>query len=107
MLPNQQWLNIVGLNAVGLQRINHFHGMLEICRKRSMAKNLAALAAALPAELKYDFFPQTWQLPGQLNAFLAAAKAAGKKQAYIVKPDAGCQVRASEVSSTAVWITKK
>ena len=76
-----------------LQRINHFHGMLELCRKRSMAKHLSALAALLPPELKYDFFPQTWQLPGQLNAFLAAAKAAGKKQAFIVKPDAGCQVR--------------
>lgn len=57
-----------------------------------MAKHLSALAAAVPPELGYDFFPQTWQLPSQLSAFLAAAKAAGKKQAFIVKPDAGCQV---------------
>lgn len=75
------------------QRINHFHGMLELCRKRSMARALAALAAAAPRSAGYDFFPATWQLPDQLGEFLAAAKASGRKGAFIVKPDAGCQVR--------------
>jgi hypothetical protein len=76
-----------------LQRINHFHGMLELCRKRSMARLLAALAAAAPPSCGYDFFPATWQLPGQLGEFLAAARAGGRKATFIVKPDAGCQVR--------------
>jgi tubulin polyglutamylase TTLL6/13 len=75
-----------------LQRINHFHGMLELCRKRSMARLLAGLAAAAPPGCGYDFFPATWQLPGQLGEFLAAARAGGKKATFIVKPDAGCQV---------------
>eukprot|EP00879_Flechtneria_rotunda_P024528 GHRR01026004.1.p1 GENE.GHRR01026004.1~~GHRR01026004.1.p1 ORF type:complete len:305 (+),score=91.19 GHRR01026004.1:577-1491(+) len=74
------------------QRINHFHGMLELCRKRAMARSLSALAAAAaPLGISYDFCPYTWQLPGQMTAFLAAAKAAGKKATFIVKPDAGCQ----------------
>eukprot|EP00882_Tetradesmus_deserticola_P026909 GHRQ01029730.1.p1 GENE.GHRQ01029730.1~~GHRQ01029730.1.p1 ORF type:complete len:167 (+),score=102.67 GHRQ01029730.1:995-1495(+) len=65
--------------------------MLELCRKRSMARLLAGLAAAAPPGCSYDFFPPTWQLPGQLRDFLAAAKAAGRKATFIVKPDAGCQ----------------
>eukprot|EP00775_Hariotina_reticulata_P004902 gene4902-5146_t len=73
------------------QRINHFFGMLELCRKRSMARSLAALAAAVPPSAGLDFFPCSWQLPNQLGTFLAAAKAGGKKRVFIVKPDAGCQ----------------
>jgi hypothetical protein len=75
-----------------LQRINHFFGMLELCRKRSMARALAALTAAAGPSAGLDFFPCSWQLPNQLGVFLAAAKAAGKKKVFIVKPDAGCQV---------------
>ncbi|KAF6266193.1 tubulin-tyrosine ligase family-domain-containing protein [Scenedesmus sp. NREL 46B-D3] len=79
------------LRLAPTQRINHFHGMLELCRKRSMARLLAGLAAAAPPGCSYDFFPPTWQLPGQLGDFLAAAKAASRKATFIVKPDAGCQ----------------
>jgi hypothetical protein len=42
--------------------------------------------------LLLDFMPQTWMLPQQLAGFLAAAQSGGRKAAYIVKPDAGCQV---------------
>ncbi len=72
------------------QRLNHFHGMLDICRKRSMALHLQRMAALEPAH--YGFFPTTFVLPGDMPALLADAAGAGRKQAYILKPDAGCQV---------------
>jgi hypothetical protein len=105
------------------QRINHLPGMLELARKRPMARSLTNLAAAaaaaaagvhvcahvrplaaappaagaaaaggLTACASIDFLPQTWQLPQQLPGFLAAACAAGRRAAFIIKPDAGCQV---------------
>lgn len=44
-----------------LQKINHFHGMLEICRKTPLARNMAAMAAAAPEH--YDFCPRSYCLP--------------------------------------------
>lgn len=122
-----------------VQRINHFYGMLELARKRPMARTVSALAAAAAAaaaappyptlsapsnlapqlsaaaesaaaassavaagcptgggpvpSLLLDFMPESWVLPQQLTAFLAAAQAGGRKVPFIVKPDAGCQVR--------------
>ena len=78
------------LLLVLLQRINHFYGMLELCRKKPMAANLSAMAAAAPQH--YDFAPLSFNLPAQLPMLIADAKARGKKQVYIIKPDAGCQV---------------
>ena len=43
------------------QKINHFVGMLEICRKRSLARNLARLEVVNPHE--FDFSPKTYNLP--------------------------------------------
>jgi hypothetical protein len=120
------------------QRINHFYGMLELARKRPMARTVSALAVAAAAaaaappyptlsapsnlapqlsaaaesaaaassavaagcptgggpvpSLLLDFMPESWVLPQQLTAFLAAAQAGGRKVPFIVKPDAGCQV---------------
>lgn len=45
-----------------MQKINHFNGMLELCRKRPMAKNLMRMQKLYPA--LYDFFPRTFNLPG-------------------------------------------
>ena len=90
-----------------LQKINHFTGMLEICRKKALARNLRRVAAKLPAS--FDFAPQTFVLPEELEAFSDAVKgnrasvarkgADGKKKksaktratTFILKPDAGCQ----------------
>ena len=88
-----------------LQKINHFTGMLEICRKKALARNLRRIAAKLPAS--FDFAPQTFVLPEELEAFADAVKSNraraarkgkdGKKKAarrattFILKPDAGCQ----------------
>ena len=90
-----------------LQKINHFTGMLEICRKKALARNLRRVAAKLPAS--FDFAPQTFVLPEELEAFSdavkgnrasAARKGADRKKkksaktratTFILKPDAGCQ----------------
>ncbi|GLC65380.1 hypothetical protein PLESTF_000287300 [Pleodorina starrii] len=74
-----------------VQKINHFSGMLEICRKRAMARNLMKMARQFPQH--FDFFPRTFILPGDKDEFLADIRARGKKQVYILKPDAGCQGR--------------
>jgi tubulin polyglutamylase TTLL6/13 len=58
-----------------------------------MAVHLQRMAAHAPNH--YDFFPTTFVLPADLPALLADAQAAGQRQAYILKPDAGCQVRAA------------
>ena len=90
-----------------LQKINPFTGMLEICRKKALARNLRRVAAKLPAS--FDFAPQTFVLPEELEAFADAVKGNrataarkskdGKKKTraksraatFILKPDAGCQ----------------
>ncbi len=91
-----------------LQKINHFTGMLEICRKKALARNLRRVAAKLPAS--FDFAPQSFVLPEEIEAFSDAVKGnrasaarkgeiSGKKKksaksratTFILKPDAGCQ----------------
>lgn len=80
------------------QKINHFVGMLEICRKKALARNLARIAAKLPHT--FNFAPQTFVLPEELETFMDVVKAnknakTGKNikklPTYILKPDAGCQ----------------
>eukprot|EP00191_Tetraselmis_sp_GSL018_P000237 CAMPEP_0177612540 /NCGR_PEP_ID=MMETSP0419_2-20121207/21293_1 /TAXON_ID=582737 /ORGANISM="Tetraselmis sp., Strain GSL018" /LENGTH=100 /DNA_ID=CAMNT_0019108771 /DNA_START=44 /DNA_END=343 /DNA_ORIENTATION=+ len=39
----------------GYQRLNHFPGMMEICRKAALARNMARMARLLPEQ--YNFFP--------------------------------------------------
>ena len=68
------------------QRINHFPGMNEICRKNSLAWNLARLQRVLPKD--YSFFPKTWVLPGD-----AAELKSQPACTYIVKPQAASQGR--------------
>ncbi|GFR48275.1 hypothetical protein Agub_g10141, partial [Astrephomene gubernaculifera] len=47
------------------QRLNHFPGMLEICRKGALSRHMARMAARLPAE--YRFYPPSLVLPDQLD----------------------------------------
>lgn len=54
------------------QRLNHFPGMLEICRKASLSRHMARLAARLPAH--YGFYPPAMLLPDQLDELVAALK---------------------------------
>lgn len=70
------------------QKINHFTGMLEICRKKSLARNINRISAMFGSE--FDFTPKTFVLPGDMPEFLS--QFAGKKRkTFILKPDAGCQ----------------
>lgn len=44
-----------------MQKINHFPGMAEICRKDLLARNLNRMSKLFPKD--YDFSPRTWLLP--------------------------------------------
>lgn len=76
------------LDMTPFQKINHFPGMHEICRKNHLARNLVRFSKVFPKE--YNFSPKTWSLPVDWVDFRMAHKAR-KKTVYIVKPDHGCQ----------------
>lgn len=90
------------------QKLNHFPGMLEIARKKSLARSLSRMAAVFPTH--YDFHPRTYLLPEAMEAFLAefgggskggGGKGAGKGgregRTFIMKLDNGSQVRGRRV----------
>ncbi|XP_030353710.1 tubulin polyglutamylase TTLL6 isoform X2 [Strigops habroptila] len=70
------------------QKINHFPGMIEICRKDLLARNLNRMLKLFPKE--YKIFPRTWCLPADYGDFRAYG-CVRKKRAFICKPESGCQ----------------
>ncbi|XP_024140559.1 tubulin polyglutamylase ttll6 isoform X3 [Oryzias melastigma] len=70
------------------QKINHFPGMNEICRKDSLARNLNRMLKLFPKD--YNIFPKTWCLPADYSDFQVYTRAK-KSKTYICKPDTGCQ----------------
>ncbi|XP_072880889.1 tubulin polyglutamylase ttll6-like [Hemitrygon akajei] len=72
------------------QKINHFPGMSEICRKDLLARNLNRMLKLFPKE--YNIFPRTWCLPADFGDFQAYCRTR-KPKTYICKPDCGCQGR--------------
>ncbi|PSN41134.1 hypothetical protein C0J52_05208 [Blattella germanica] len=72
------------------QKINHFPGMLEICRKDLLARNLNRMLKLFPKE--YNIFPKTWCLPADFGELIAYSRAK-KNRTYICKPETGCQGR--------------
>ncbi|KFZ48222.1 Tubulin polyglutamylase TTLL13, partial [Antrostomus carolinensis] len=72
------------------QKINHFPGMIEICRKDLLARNLNRMLRLFPKE--YNIFPRTWCLPADYGDFQAYRRAR-KTRTFICKPDSGCQGR--------------
>ncbi|XP_068814501.1 tubulin polyglutamylase TTLL13 isoform X1 [Struthio camelus] len=72
------------------QKINHFPGMTEICRKDLLARNLNRMLKLFPKE--YDIFPRTWCLPADYGDFQAYSRVR-KNRTFICKPDSGCQGR--------------
>ncbi|MEE6503465.1 hypothetical protein FKM82_004830 [Ascaphus truei] len=72
------------------QKINHFPGMIEICRKDLLARNMNRLLKLFPKE--YNIFPRTWCLPAAYGDFQAYCRTK-KNKTYICKPDSGCQGR--------------
>ncbi|XP_075413601.1 tubulin polyglutamylase TTLL13 [Tenrec ecaudatus] len=72
------------------QKINHFPGMTEICRKDLLARNLNRMQKLYPTE--YNIFPRTWCLPADYGDFQTYGRQR-KPRTYICKPDSGCQGR--------------
>ncbi|XP_024377743.1 uncharacterized protein [Physcomitrium patens] len=72
------------------QKINHFHGMLAICRKKSLFCSLSTMRKLFPAD--YMFFPQAFILPNQLSNLLNCFSRS-KVKTFILKPDNGSQGR--------------
>ncbi|XP_019327911.1 PREDICTED: tubulin polyglutamylase TTLL6 [Aptenodytes forsteri] len=72
------------------QKINHFPGMIEICRKDLLARNLNRMLRLFPKE--YNIFPRTWCLPADYGDFQAYRRAR-KNRTFICKPDSSCQGR--------------
>ncbi|XP_072258846.1 tubulin polyglutamylase TTLL13 [Pyxicephalus adspersus] len=72
------------------QKINHFPGMNEICRKDLLARNMNRLLKLFPKD--YNIFPRTWCLPADYGDFQAYCRSK-KNKTYICKPDSGCQGR--------------
>jgi len=72
------------------QRINHFPGMGEICRKDSLARNLQKMRRMHKEE--YHFAPYTWVLPGEYNALcchIRELKRRRRHRTFIIKPHNG------------------
>ncbi|CAH8497195.1 unnamed protein product [Schistosoma turkestanicum] len=78
------------------QKINHFPGMSEICRKDNLARNLKRMFRLFPKD--YNIFPKTWCLPSDWNEVQNYARK-HKSKTFIIKPDNGCQGR-------GIYITK-
>uniref|UniRef100_A0A7M4EIC2 Tubulin tyrosine ligase like 6 n=1 Tax=Crocodylus porosus TaxID=8502 RepID=A0A7M4EIC2_CROPO len=78
------------------QKINHFPGMSEICRKDLLARNMSRMLKLFPKE--FNFFPRTWCLPADYGDLQAYSRSR-KYKTYICKPDSGCQGR-------GIFITK-
>ncbi|XP_064608777.1 tubulin polyglutamylase ttll6-like isoform X3 [Liolophura sinensis] len=78
------------------QKINHFPGMSEICRKDLLARNMNRMHKLFPKE--YNIFPKTWCLPADYGDFLAYTRQK-KNKTYILKPESGCQGK-------GIWVTR-
>ncbi|XP_052793531.1 tubulin polyglutamylase ttll6-like isoform X24 [Mya arenaria] len=78
------------------QKINHFPGMSEICRKDLLARNMNRMLKMFPKD--YNVFPKTWCLPADYGDYQAYCRQK-KNKTYILKPESGCQGR-------GIWVTK-
>lgn len=72
------------------QRINHFPGMGEICRKDFLARNMTKMIKSRPMD--YTFVPRTWIFPSEYTQFQNYVKELKKKRkqkTFIIKPANG------------------
>ncbi|XP_008326976.1 tubulin polyglutamylase TTLL7 isoform X2 [Cynoglossus semilaevis] len=72
------------------QRINHFPGMGEICRKDCLARNMSKMIKCQSQE--YSFIPKTWIFPAEYTQFQNYVKELRRKRkqkTFIVKPANG------------------
>eukprot|EP01138_Halocafeteria_seosinensis_P005460 gb/GECG01005582.1/.p1 GENE.gb/GECG01005582.1/~~gb/GECG01005582.1/.p1 ORF type:complete len:1126 (+),score=144.66 gb/GECG01005582.1/:1-3378(+) len=81
------------------QKLNHFPGMLKICRKTPLARMMKKMSRLFPQE--YRFFPKSWVLPEEWSDFKSQfalrigddgrPQRPKKNRTFIIKPDAGTQ----------------
>ncbi|XP_018408629.1 PREDICTED: tubulin polyglutamylase TTLL7 [Nanorana parkeri] len=72
------------------QRINHFPGMGEICRKDCLSRNMNKMIKCQPHE--YSFIPRTWIFPAeytQYQNYVKELKKKRKQKTFIIKPANG------------------
>nr|XP_041574368.1 neugrin isoform X4 [Taeniopygia guttata] len=81
---------LIGVFLHSFQKINHFPGMIELCRKDLLARNLNRMLRLFPKE--YNIFPRTWCLPADYGDF-HAYRSMRKARTFICKPDNSCQGR--------------
>ena len=82
------------------QRVNMIPGMHDIAKKTSLAKALNRMRLLFPDEFK--FYPMTWTLPGQLDAFRShvdECESRKEKATFICKPSGGSQ-------GTGIYLTR-
>ncbi|XP_012933199.1 tubulin polyglutamylase TTLL6 isoform X1 [Heterocephalus glaber] len=79
------------------QKINHFPGMSEICRKDLLARNMSRMLKMFPKD--FHFFPRTWCLPADWGGLQTYSRSR-KNKTYICKPDSGCQGRGIFITRT-------
>ena len=58
--------------GVCAQAINHFPGMLEICRKAPLARHLRRMRERFPEQ--YSFAPPSWLMPAELDDWRATVR---------------------------------
>ena len=95
----------------GHQKINHFPGMLAICRKDDLAENLNRMRRACGAGGGYDFYPTTYCLPLEWRHFAAAINpvSAPPLPPHQKKSSTGPSVRANkraQINGKTTWIIK-
>ncbi|XP_077134067.1 tubulin polyglutamylase TTLL7 isoform X4 [Ranitomeya variabilis] len=72
------------------QRINHFPGMGEICRKDCLARNMTKMMKCQSHD--YGFIPRTWIFPAeytQYQNYVKELKKKRKQKTFIIKPANG------------------
>ncbi|XP_073819526.1 tubulin tyrosine ligase-like 6B [Musca autumnalis] len=83
-------------NMKRFQQINHFPGMMEICRKDLLSRNLNRMLKLYPKD--YKIFPKTWIFPADYGEALNYANNSSRVKTFILKPDSGAQGR-------GIWLT--
>lgn len=84
-------------NMKRFQRVNHFSGMYEICRKDLLARNLLYMRKCHPEQ--YNFFPQSWVFPYEFSAAIDFSRAHANA-IFILKPVTGSMGRGIEITRT-------
>ena len=79
---------VMGLDSY--QKLNHFPGMYQICRKSDLARSLGRMTRVLGSE--FDFAPRTWVLPEGLASFKVHIrnKKVVQLQASVILPRLRC-----------------